>query len=72
MLVGNEVQVPLRDIQTAVRSRNVRVLDVLVVQDGELPVAVLLALRVLIISDLAEDSHLLDKVLESPNVDGEA
>src|SRR5699024_597712 len=70
VLHRHEIKVLLCDLKPSMRSNDIRVFDVLVVQVAELPVCLLGPLRVLEVSDLAENGHLLNQTLESTNVDG--
>jgi len=52
--------------------QNVGVLGVLGIQRSKLPILASLAVRILEANDLAEDSDLLDKVLQSSGMNREA
>lgn len=72
VLVWHQTEVPLGDIQPTMRGSDVSIFHVFVVQDAELPVRILLQFRVLVVGDLAENSHLFDEALQGADMHREA
>jgi hypothetical protein len=71
VLVRHKIQVLLSNLQPSVGSDDISILNVLFIQSAEAPVRVLGLLLVLELCDLAEDGHLLDQTLQSPDVNRE-
>jgi len=64
VLLGEEIEVLLRNGKLSMGRRNIGVLDILGVKRAKFPVRLFGLLCVLELDDLTEDSDLLDQILE--------
>jgi hypothetical protein len=71
MLFRHKAEVSVRNIKAAMCRCNVGVLNVLVIENTELPVRIFLSVDVLVVCDLTENGDLLNKCLQGAHMNRE-